>query len=112
MLVTLFCYLALGTSYTTVASTGLFRSFFISFLLFSSAASLHTIGRVLDGIEWDELVFFEFGRLGAYAEFFIWWITILRWWGWRMEYVDGGGMKFNQRREGTNRRIPLDLEGE
>jgi hypothetical protein len=32
--------------------------------------------------------------------------------GWRMEYVDGGGMEFNRRREGTNRRIPLDLERE
>lgn len=68
---------------------GLFHFFFISFLLFSSTASLHSIGRVLDGIEWDELVFFEFGRLGAYAEFAIWRITILWWWGgaWSMSMV-------------------------
>lgn len=82
----LFCHLALETSHTTVASTGLFLSFFIWFLLFASAASLHSIYRVLDGIEWDERVFFEFGRLGAYAEFGIRQITILRRWGgaWSM----------------------------
>ena len=78
-----------GDLHTTVASTGLFRSFFFLFLLFASAASLHSVGRVLDGIEWDELVFFEFGRLGAYAEFVIQRITILRGWGgaWSMSTV-------------------------
>lgn len=46
------------------------------FCFFASAASLYSICCVLDGIEWDDLVFFD--RLGAYAEFGIQWIIILQ----------------------------------